>query len=323
MTIKRLVAFLGAAALIVAALLIRKGIDDNSSSGNGSTDVPSGGTTNVVCSTQLAAVCSKLSKGYDVTMESAGKTLDRLSKQAAQPPDAWITLDPFPGMLDTVRSFTNVPALPADVAAVATDPPILAVPKARSAAVSTGCSGQSAWKCLGSAAGKTWTSLDAGAGGGDVLVGITNPATEDLGLLTFANAVAGYFGVAQQDNSSFDDPAFTSWLRSFSNNVGVVASGTTPLGTLLVRPTEVNVAASTTSEIQQNERRADVATIAVSPAIASTAVVAGFTARGKAIAAKLGPLFVAAGWTAPTAPQPLLPAGTFVALRALWKEYNK
>ena len=327
MTIKRLVAFLGAAALIIGALLIRNGLDDNSSGGGSggshSTDAPSGGKTTVVCSTQLAAVCTGLGKNYTVTIESAGTTLDRLAKDGATVPDAWITLDPFPGMLDTVRSIANLPAATTGVTAVADDTPVLAVPKDRSAAVDAGCAGQTAWKCLGAAAGNTWVTIDAAAAGGDVLVGLTDPASEDVGLVTFANAVAGYFGVAQQDNSSFREPGFTSWLRSFSNNVKVVAPGTTPLATLLVRKTEVNVAATSTSEIAASQRKAEVTTVPVTPAVSLTAVVASFTSRGKGVAAKVGPLFLAAGWASPAAPQPQLPAGTFVALRALWKEYNK
>lgn len=323
MTIKRVLAFLGAAALIIGALLIRNGLDDHSSSSSDGTDAPSGGSTIVVCSTQLAAVCNKLPKSYSVTVESAGDTLDRLSKNGAQPPDAWITLDPFPGMLDTLRTYSNLPALAPEVAAIATDAPVLAVPTARNDAVAAGCAGQAAWKCLGGAAGKPWTSLSPDAAGGDVLVGITDPGSEDLGLVTFANAVAGYFGVVQADNSSFQDPGFTSWLRNFSNNVDVVSTGSTPLGTLLIRKTEVNVAASTDSEVGGNQRRSEVATVAASPAVSPTVVVAGFTARGKAVATKAPPLFLAVGWTSPASPQPQLPAGTFVALRALWKEYNK
>lgn len=323
MTIKRLVAFLGAAALIVAALLIRNGLDDKSTSSSDNTDAPSGGSTIVVCSSQLAALCQGLPKNYSVTVESAGATLDRLSKSGAQPPDAWITLDPFPGMLDTVRTIANLPGLAPDVAAIASDAPVLAVPAARNDAVAAGCAGHAAWKCLGGAAGKPWTSLSSDAAAGDVLVGITDPAKEDVGLVTFANAVAGYFGVAQEDNGSFQDPGFTSWLRSFTNNVGVMSAGSTPLGTLLIRKTEVNVAASTASEVAGNQRKGEVATVAVSPAISFTAIVAGFTSRGKGVAAKAAPLFLAAGWTAPAAPEPQLPAGTFVALRALWKEYNK
>jgi hypothetical protein len=322
-TIKRVLAFLAAAALIVAALLIRNGLDDTSASGSDSTDGPSGGSTTVVCSTQLADVCNGLGKSYSVTIESAANTLSRLSADGAQLPDAWITLDPFPGMLDTLRTVANLAPLTPEVTAIGADTPVLAVPTARNASVAAGCAGQAVWKCLGGAAGNPWTSLDANAAGGDVLVGITDPATEDLGLITFANAVAGYFGVVQQDNGSFHDPGFTGWLRTFSNNAHVVSAGSTPLGTLLVRKSEVNVAASTTREIASNAQRATVSALAVSPAISPTVVVGSFTSRGRSVATKAAPLFLAAGWTAPTAPQPQLPAGTFVALRALWKEYNK
>lgn len=197
------------------------------------------------------------------------------------------------------------------------------MPRLRNASLAVGCVSQAIWKCVGAASGQPWTTLDSGADSGDVLVGIADPGTEDIGLITFANAVAGYFGVVQQDNSSFGDPGFTSWLRSFTNSAKIVASGTTPLSTLLVRKTEVNVAATTASEVEASARKSEVATSPVAPSIQLTAVVATYTSRGNSVAAKAGPLLLEAGWTAPVAPQPQLPAGTFVALRALWKEYNK
>jgi hypothetical protein len=322
-TIKRIAAVLCAVALIIGALLIRNGLDDSSSSSSGTTNAPSGGETTVVCSTDFAAVCAALGKNYTTTVESAGITLDRLSTGTAVPPDAWITLDPLPGMLETMRAINNLSTLTTSVTAIATDTPALAVPSGRKDSIDLGCAGLSIWRCVGSAAGTGWTTLDPGAQAGEVLVGLADPATEDVGLITFANAVAGYFGVVQQDNGSFRDSGFTSWLRNFSNNAKIVALGTSPLSTLLVRKTEVNVAATSASELAANERRSEVAIITVEPAIASTAVVATFTSRGSSVAGKAGPLLLAAGWTAPSDPQPQLPAGTFVALRALWKEYNK
>lgn len=325
MTLKRLAAFLGAVALIIGAVLLRQSLDDNSSSSSDSTDTPSGSKTTVICSTELAAVCAVLGKNYSVTVEPAGRTLDRLSKDGAAYPDAWVTLDPLPGMLDTARTFANLTAATTSITAIAEDSPAIAVPADRSASLTSGCGSQSVWKCVGANAGRPWTSLDANAKGGDVLAGLMDPAIEAMGLVTFANAVAGYFGAAQLDTSSWQDSGFRSWLRTFSSNAKIVATGTTPLSTLLVRKTEVNVAASSTAEIGAvpSQRQGDVAAVAVAPAIPIVAAVATFTSRGNSVAAKAAPLLLDAGWTAAADPQPQLPAGTFVALRALWKDYNK
>ena len=126
MTAKRIAAIAIAAVLIVAALLIRNGLDDDSSSASTGTDKPSGGKITVICSTEFETVCKGLPSKYVVSIESAGVTLDKLAKPDAALPGAWITLDPFPGMIDVLRDAT--PTNPA-VSAVATDAPMFAVAK--------------------------------------------------------------------------------------------------------------------------------------------------------------------------------------------------
>ena len=112
MTAKRVAAVAIAAVLIVAALLIRNGLDDSSSNATDGTDAPSRGKITVICSTEFEAVCNGLdAKKYNQTTESAGDTLDRLARDGAQLPDAWITLDPFPAMIDVVRGVVGATPL--------------------------------------------------------------------------------------------------------------------------------------------------------------------------------------------------------------------
>jgi hypothetical protein len=325
-TVKRLLAFLGAVALIVGAVFLRDALDNKSSDATSSTDKPSGGKATVICSTEFEAVCKQLDpKRYTITIESAGDTLDRLAKNGAQPPDAWVTLDPFPGMIDETRTFLGRPALVPKTVAVATDVPKFGVPSGRETSVTAACSGGALWKCLGTAAGKTWADVAGDGTGGQVLVGLQDPATEALGLVTLANGVSGYFGSPSLDAGSWTDSGFRSWLRNISARVKVSIPGTTPLSTLLSRPTDVNVAATTASEIASipATRTGDVVALDVIPAIPIVAVVATFGSRAGELAAAIKPLLVSSGLTSATDPNPKLSAGTFVALRTLWKDNNK
>ena len=102
MTLKRLAALLGAVALVVGAILLRNALDDNSNSSSAGPAEP--GSYSLVCSTEFADVCTGLPDTYAVTIEAAGVTLDRLaSVEPAALPDAWLTLYPFPAMLDETR----------------------------------------------------------------------------------------------------------------------------------------------------------------------------------------------------------------------------
>lgn len=317
MTAKRIAAIAIAAVLIVAALLIRNGLDDDSSSATDGTDKPSGGKITVICSTEFEAICTGLDeKKYTATTEPAGDTLDRLAKEGAVLPDAWITLDPFPGMIDEQRRFVGVTPLSPTVTVVATDSPMLAVATSLVGPLESLCGGTVSWKCAGTNAGK---GVDGGA---KMLPGITDPDSEANGLLTFANAVAGYFGSSALDTSAWqDNSAFATWLRTLTtpSRVNVAASGAAPLATLITRKTIVNVAATTASEINLSTRQDAFTPFPVTPTIAYAAVVATFGNRAGTLASTVAPLLVTAGWTKAADPQPTLPAGTFVALRKLWE----
>src|SRR4051812_20961854 len=132
MTLKRLAALLGAVALVVAAVLIRNALDDNSSASANDRPAQPGSYT-LVCSTEFADVCAGLPDTYAVTVEAAGVTLDRLaSAEPADLPDGWLTLDPFPAMLDEtrVRGDALQPAVEStDVLAMADQ--VYSLPKAR------------------------------------------------------------------------------------------------------------------------------------------------------------------------------------------------
>ena len=316
MTTKRIAAIAIAAVLIVAALLIRNGLDDDSSSATDGTDKPTGGKITVICSTEFEAICRQLPSTYTVTVEPAGDTLDRLAEAGAALPDAWITLDPFPGMIDVLRGVAGATPTSPMVLTVATDTPMLAVVKSLVPSVEALCGSTVSWKCAGSKAGQ---SIGAEA---KLLPGITDPDSEASGLLTFANAVAGYFDSSALDTSAWqDNSGFATWLRTLTttSKVNVAASGVEPLATLITRKTIVNVAATTASETTVSTRADAFTAFPLTPSIAYAAVVATFGNRAGSLASVVGPLLVNAGWTEAGDPKSTLPAGTFVALRTLWE----
>ena len=315
MTAKRIAAIAIAAVLIVAALLIRNGLDDDSSSATDGTDKPTGGKITVICSTEFEAMCRQLPNTYAVTVEPAGDTLDRLAKEGADLPDAWITLDPFPGMIDEIRRSSGVPPLTPTVAVavVATDSPVLAVSASFFPSIGKLCGGTITWKCAGSNAGESLEN------GGDLLPGLTNPDDEAGGLVTFANAIASYFNSTELDTSEWEDNGLVGWLRNFHANAKVTVGGEAPLSSVINRKTFINVGASTTSEAAGTNQQSAFKTVQATPSIAYAAVVATFGNRAGSLASVVGPLLVNAGWTKAGGPKSTLPAGTFVALRTLWE----
>ncbi|MCU1364645.1 MAG: hypothetical protein JWN39_284 [Ilumatobacteraceae bacterium] len=320
MTVKRLLAFLGAVALIVGAVFARNALDDKSSDSTSSTGQSTGGNLTVVCSTEFADVCAKLPPSDRVTVEPASQTLADLVKDGAQPPDAWVTLDPFPGMVDIQRQVATLDPLDPTIVAVATDVAEIAVAKTRADAFALACNGQPAWKCIGTNAGAQWTTLDPAAAGGKLLPGFADPDSEALGLITFANAVAGYLNNPDFSTSDWSDNAeLNGWLRNLKNADVISANGASALDTLLVRATSVNVAATTGVELQASPSPDAVVASPTSPAVPIVAVVGAFTSKGAAVAEQLSPLLTKAGWTRATDPEPQLPAGTFIALRKLWE----
>lgn len=322
MTLKRVAAVLAAVALVVGAILLRNGLDDSSAASDDEPAQP--GSYSVVCSTEFAEVCQDLPDTYAVAVEAAGVTLDRLSAvESADLPDAWLTLDPFPAMLDETRERSH--SLPAAVAAsdvLAMTDQTYSLPAPRAELFAQSCGTEPVAKCVGDKAGVKWTDLGATDIATEVNPGIADPSGEALGLLTFANGVAGYFGTTDlQSNLWQGNAGFSDWMRNFVKNVTVLVSGS-PLNVMLVRPSLVDVAATTSAQVASNEQASSesVGTLSVAPAFRVRAVLATLGNRSNALPRDLSEALAAHGWTAPAADEPALPQSTFIALRQLWKE---
>jgi hypothetical protein len=97
----KLLAVVAAVVMIGAALWIRsRGDDDGSEPSNRQ----GGRTFRVVCVTELSTICTHLQRdGIDAEVEEAGTTADALAQGGAPGYDAWITIAPWPEMVDVVR----------------------------------------------------------------------------------------------------------------------------------------------------------------------------------------------------------------------------
>lgn len=123
----RLLALFVAVALVVAAFAVRSRVADDGgdggdggeagSDGNGDGAGGSNGDLVVVCVTELADVCAAVDQredGVAVRVEAAAATAAALvaaDAGADRSADAWLTLDPWPAMVDVERASANRDAI--------------------------------------------------------------------------------------------------------------------------------------------------------------------------------------------------------------------
>ena len=169
MILKRLGAIALAVILVGGAWLIRdRVIDDDGGSGN---DDPPRADREIVCVSRTSAKpATRSPKRYDldIRIEDAATTLDALAA-LEDPSEApiWITMEPFPAMVDDLRAVARRIRLATDQTHVASSPIALVVLADRASAYSTTACGEPLdWDCVGEAAGNPWEDI-----GGDPACG--------------------------------------------------------------------------------------------------------------------------------------------------------
>ena len=174
-------------------------------------------------------MCDALAASHDeldITVEDAGATLDRLAAlDDAEPVPLWITLDPFPTMVDALRQSDPIgfesQALGSSQLAIA----FRAGEKAT--AIATFCESDTTplWRCLGEQAGADWSTFGTSSISGTLRPSLGDVTNSALGLTSFASTVASYFGAVDVDRAQFDDTSFISWLRRLSPRVARLDRG--------------------------------------------------------------------------------------------------
>ncbi len=132
---------LAAVVLIAAAFLVRRNVlddDEESISSGGSavaTTAAASSSGTVVCITELAAACAAIEDAHpelSVTVEPAGTTLDRLAALAdGEEVPVWLTVAPFPAMVDSLRAAAGLTPLGATGDVIAATQLAVATPARR------------------------------------------------------------------------------------------------------------------------------------------------------------------------------------------------
>lgn len=244
---KRLVAVLGAVAMIGAAMLIRGAITSDGGGGGGGGGGADDGETHLICATELEAACTALADEDDsitFEVEEAGVTAEHLTDPAFRPSqsdiDGWLTLQPWPGLVDLRRDLAgDNPVLgePSDV--IATSPLDIVGPTARlDPLINDVCDAEPespVWRCLGDNAGASWASAGGDAAFGNINVGYADPTQSATGLLILGQSSAEYFGAFGGTTFARNDfdPAFQTWLSDLNDSDPKVSTSGSPLDQLL------------------------------------------------------------------------------------------
>jgi hypothetical protein len=323
MIAKRLGAIALTVAMIAGAWLIRSEVIDDDGGVSGDDDPPPT-EREIVCVSDLVDTCRALADARDdlgVSIEDAAKTLEALAA-LEDPSDApiWITMAPFPEMVDNLREIRRLPVLETVQTRVASSPIALVVPIDRTDVLAARCGAPLRWDCVGEAAGEPWEDI-----GGDELPGDVRPAfapiDSALGLLGVADAISGYFGSTP---IALDDLNFTRWASGLAD--AVPSSSRPPvsaIATIRARSSALDVAVGAAAELPDTAAdrftrqyaepmiRADV--VVVVPEGASLP---------SGLADEIGQFLEANGWDVPsTEPNPLPTAPEMFAIRDAWREF--
>jgi hypothetical protein len=332
---RRIGAVVLAVALVVGAFVIRRSVieddDDNPTTDGTEVDEPDRGEATVLfCVTELSDVCDSLAASHDeldITVEDAGATLDRLAAldDAAAVP-LWITLDPFPAMVDALRQ--NDPLGFESQALGSSQLAIAFRAGDKETAIATFCESDTTplWRCLGEQAGADWSTFGTSSISGTLRPSLGDVTNSALGLMSFASAVASYFGAVDIDRAQFDDTSFSSWLRRLSRvSLASTEEDTTPLARLAVRPAP-DAAATAMFEVNTLDATGDRFEVNYSePQMWIQAVLAtpAGVAAPNGLAADVTSALEAAGWDpAAAADGPTSSTSTLLALRQLWNDYT-
>ena len=141
----RVIAAVVAAVLVAGGLLIRSSRD-----GGDDTD------RLVWCEPELAAACEGLDG--EVRSIAAPVAFDLLvAAPASDAPDVWVTIDPWPGMVDGARRRAGRSPLFDDVSPAASTPLTWVVWTERADPLTASCGAEPPWTCLVDAG--TWSAL--------------------------------------------------------------------------------------------------------------------------------------------------------------------
>ena len=231
MIAKRIAALAATVALILGAIVIRDQVLDND--GTDAAERPPTAATELICVSELSDVCDRIDlEDVTVRSEDAGLTLARLAELGRNDPvPMWLTLEPFPAMVDVLRNTPGTTPLDL-VSRPLSSSPIGLVTSVDDAEQLTACGQPVSWRCLG----------DSG-----LATGFARSTESGIGLLAVTQAAIGFSSTGQP---TLTDAQFQRWLRTVVTAVPASRlSGGTAIATILTRSSSMDVAAGATAEL--------------------------------------------------------------------------
>jgi hypothetical protein len=319
MIVKRLGAVVLAVILILGALLIRDRVLDDD---NGSGDGPRA-DREIVCVEDLREACAALAEALeiDIRIEDAGDTLDALAA-LEDPSEApiWITMRPFPEMVDDLRVTTRRESFEVAQTTVGSSPIALVADPDRSNTLTEYCGGTLQWSCVGEVAGEEW-SVIGGNGSWETVRPAFAPIDSGIGLLGVADAVSGYFGGAPM---VLDDLDFTRWASNLADAILTSSRPTrSAIATIQTRSSALDIAVGAEAELS-DATSSELTLQYADPMIRADVVIAvpEGTSPPSGLTDELTLTLAAQGWDTPTNdPNPLPSARELVAIREVWKGF--
>ena len=209
---RRLLALIAAVAMIGVALIVRAGGEDESADQEQA--------EKLICAQELEDACNRLAASLDdveVSVEPTAITATGLSGEDMEPPGVWLTLRPWPEIVEQDRARHSLPPATAKPSGVlARSPAVLVGVTERTAKLREHCRNrQLTWRCVGDHAGDPWTSVGGDETWGDIKVAHQSPDS-GAGLVELGSAVSSYFGGR---TPNLDGEKFQDWFERLERGV--------------------------------------------------------------------------------------------------------
>ena len=306
---KRVLAAVGAVALVLAALAVRSAWSSDDGPGGGRDE---DGAPVLICDPDLADACGELD-GVVVQVRDSAEASDAIVAGELEEGQAWVTTSAWTE-LTASRLDTSGRAL-GEVERLATSEVVVATIATRAPVLADACADMALWRCLGDAAGRPWTDIGGLDAWGAVEVGLPDADTA-TGLPVLASVTVGHFGGS--DFAANDFTGFDAWLARLAEPSG---TGDRDLLTTLVRVRGTYDAGGVL--LHEAAPRIEVVVLDAQPSVPAEVVLAGLDGERfpSGSAEQLRAALVAEGWSeAAGPPAPLLGRGVMGALHALWKD---
>jgi hypothetical protein len=303
--VRRLLAVLGAVAMVALAVVARNAIDDDSGD--------EGRAAVVHCASDLAEYCAALDVEYELV--DAADTYALAVDGDTAGIDAWITTSAWMEVLAS-----RGPEAMGEGVLLARSPVEVAADPARAAALRALCGDQPIFGCLGEHAGSAWGDLGGQAAWGTLKTGLPDAASA-LGLAVLPTVAGGFFGNLDFATNDFELDDFSGWLDRLAQPSRHGEAD--PASTLVTRQGTYSTAASTTAQLDGLSR--PVERFAVVPAVQATVVLMFFAGAEVGVDPDgVREALVDAGW-APAGGdlEPTLKDGVLAALYTLWTEVTR